>query len=347
MAVLVRMAAQPLLLFENNRKENTLKASNPSTIFRFHAAIVASALMITCCYPLAAQEIQSDCGLRIGSGPKSKIYELMVQDIQHMCATEVTVCSIPSIGGLPNLMMLSANQAELGIVQLDTLAQMADGGDENIAALQAVMPLHTNLLLILSLREGSRVGGTYMPLSGRTELFRKFSDLNGMKVAVVGSTLLLGQTLNKQTGYAMEFLVAESDDQAIKMLRTNQVQAIFTDGGWPLPSISRHTLGSGLILVEYDLPPKPPFTVAKRSYENLDAYNLPFLGIPNLLVTRPFNADGTLGKRVTALKNCILNHLDELQEGRFQAGWKDIKNPLETFGVTKFGNLASQKKLAR
>ena len=191
------------------------------------------------------------------------------------------------------------------------------------------------------------MGVTYIPFSGHTELFRKFSDLNGMKVAVVGSTQLLGQTLNKQTGYAMEFLIAESDDHAIKMLRANQVQAIFTDGGWPLPSISRHALGSGLMLVENDLHPKPPFTVVKRSYEKLDAYNLPFLGIPNLLVTRPFNADGELGKRVTALKNCILNHLYELQEGRFQAGWKDIKNPLETFGVTRFGNQTSQKKPVR
>ena len=121
-------------------------------------ALVAGALLVAIAWPIAAQEIQTDCALRIGSGPQGKIYQLMVQDIQRVCGAEVSFCSVPSIGGLPNLMMLSASQAELGIVQLDTLRQMTNGGDENIAALQAVMPLHTNLLHILSLRSGSRVG---------------------------------------------------------------------------------------------------------------------------------------------------------------------------------------------
>ncbi len=291
---------------------------------------------------VAAQENEQDCALRIGSGPRGKIYELMVQDIQRVCADEVSVCSLPSVGGLPNLMMLSSNQADLGIVQLDTLRQMATGGDENIADLQAVMPLHTNLLHIVSLRSGTRVGAAYfgntlLPWTGNQKEIRKFSDLKGTKIAVVGATQLLGQTLNKQTGFNMELLIAESDDDAIAMLRSNQVQAIFTDGGWPLPSISRHQASSGLALVEYDLPAKEPFVLVKRNYENLDAFNFTFLGIPNLLVTRPFKPNGAMGKRVVALQTCILSHLEELQEGRYQAGWKEIKNPLNTMGIVRFG----------
>lgn len=324
-----------------------MKKSKLISFLRRTNTIMHSALLMLVLYPLAAQEITSDCTLRIGSGPRGKIYELMVQDIQNVCAAEVSVCSVPSIGGLPNLMMLSANQVELGIVQLDTLKQMANGGDENIAALQAVIPLHTNLLHILSLRAGSkvgitRIGDTVVPWTGEVKVLSKFSDLRGAKIAVVGSTQLLGQTLNKQTGYAMEFLIAESDDEAIKMLRANQVQAIFTDGGWPLPSISRHQPSSGLMLVEYDLLAKEPFTLVKRNYENLDAFNFAFLGIPNLLVTRPFKTTGEMGKHVAALQRCLLKHLDELQEGRYQAGWKEIKNPQLTFGVTRFGKSTSR-----
>lgn len=328
-----------------------MKTTKSTQSIRSGIAMFAGALLAAVAWPLAAQETQPDCALRIGSGPKGKIYELMVQDIQRVCDIEVSVCSVPSIGGLPNLMMLSASQAELGIVQLDTLRQMATGGDENIAALQAVMPLHTNLLHILSLRAGSRVGvmkigAANVPWTGGVKMFSNFSDLKGAKVAVVGSTQLLGQTLNQQTNFAMEFLIAESDDQAIKMLKANQVQAIFTDGGWPLPSISRHLPDSGLMLVEYDLPVKEPFIATKRNYENLDAFNFAFLGIPNLLVTRPFKSNGDLGKRVAALQRCILNHMDELQEGRYQAGWKEIKNPLDTLGVARFGNNNSQKTVS-
>jgi len=329
-----------------------MKKTTTSPSSKIGIATVTGALLAAVAWPIAAQDTTLDCALRIGGGPKGKIYELMVQDIQKVCGAEVSVCSVPSIGGLPNLMMLAASQVELGIVQLDTLTQMAKGGDENIAALQAVMPLHTNLLHILSLRAGSLVGArmiksTHVPWTGDLKVFSKFSDLKGAKVAVVGSTLLLGQTLNKQTGYAMEFLVAESDDQAVRMLQTNQVQAIFTDGGWPLPSISRHQTDSGLMLVEYDLPIKEPFIAMKRNYENLDAFNFNFLGIPNLLVTRPFRNNGDSGKRVATLQRCILNHLDELQEGRFQAGWKEIKKPMDTLGVARFGNNNAQKTVSR
>ena len=56
---------------------------------------------------------------------------------------------------------------------------------------------------------------------------------------IVGSAQLLGQVLNKQLGYEMQLLIADNDDQAVTMLQAGQVQAIFTLGGWPLPSVRR------------------------------------------------------------------------------------------------------------
>jgi TRAP-type uncharacterized transport system substrate-binding protein len=307
-------------------------------------AVVAGLCAVTLSTAALAQDLTpSECAVRIGGGPKGKVYELMIKDMQAMCGSEVSICAVPSIGGLPNLMMLSSNQIELGIAQLDTLQVMASGGDESMAALQAVMPLHTNLLHILALREGSKVGVTAMPFSGKTQVLRKFSDLRGLKIAVVGSTQLLGQTLNKQTGYAMELLLAESDDSAIKMMQSNLVQAVFTDGGWPLPSIAARLPNSGLALVEFDLPPPPRFTIVQRTYQNLDSFNNKFLGSPNLLVTRPFKASGDIGRKVAKLQSCLIQHLEDLKEGRFQAAWKDIKEPLNTLGVTRFTPAVNEK----
>ena len=300
-------------------------------------AVATTVLCALGASPLAhAQEAQTDCAIRIGGGPKGKVYELMIKDMQAVCGAEVSICAVPSIGGLPNLMMLSSNQTELGIAQLDTLQVMAGGGDENIAALQAVMPLHTNLLHILALRNGSRVGVTGMPFSGQTQVIRKFSDLRGLKIAVVGSTQLLGQTLNKQTGFGMELLLAETDDIAIQMLQSNQVQAMFTDGGWPLPSIASRLPTSGLALVEFDIPAPPRFSIVQRTYQNLDSFNNKYLGSTNMLVTRPFKAGGDMGKKVATLQSCLIRHLEELKEGRYQAAWKDIKDPLNTLGVARF-----------
>ena len=131
-------------------------------------------------------------------------------------------------------------------------------------------------------------------------------------------------------------VIADTDDQAVGLLNSGQIQAIFTLGGWPLPSVSRIKNNSGLQLVEYDLKPQAPYVTVKRNYQNLDAFNLNFLGVPNLLVTRPFKSGGPLASRVSTLQSCLGQHLDELQEGRYQPIWKEIKDPTAAYGVTSF-----------
>ena len=98
----------------------------------------------------------SDCSLRIASGPDDKVYAHMVNDMKSVCGAAVSVCSVASKGGLQNLSLLSANSADLGIVQIDTLQEMSTG-DENVQTLQAVMPLHVNLLHVIALSSGSLV----------------------------------------------------------------------------------------------------------------------------------------------------------------------------------------------
>jgi hypothetical protein len=306
------------------------------------ATLMAAAALAT--LAVAAEDTSaSPTALRIGSGPDGKLYQLLVRDMQTVCGNDVPIVNVPTVGGIPNLMGLSASQLDLGLVQLDTLQEIGRDGDENIQMLQAVMPLHTNLLHVLSLREGFKSGeekkGILAWGSDEREIkvVRKFSDLQGLKVAAVGSTVLLGQRLSDQSNLNINLRKAETDDEAIKWLHENKVQAIFTDGGWPLPSIARLKGDSGLQLVEFNLTPKSPFLVVKRNYQNLDAFNMRFLGSPNLLVTRPFKPNGEMGKRVAALQSCLLKHLDELQEGRFQAAWKEIKAPSDTLGVPRYG----------
>ena len=308
---------------------------------------VATAAALMCCAGshVGAQDNPAAGALRVASGPAGKIYELMVRDMQTVCGATVPLRSIASTGGLQNLSSLSASEADLGIVQLDTLRDMK-GGDENIQALQAVMPLHNNLLHVLALTQGSPVGamtvmGKSIPGTGTTVSIRKFSDLKGLSVALVGSAQLMGQKLESQLGYGMQFLVAENDDEALALLRANKVQAVFTLGGWPLPTVARHTVANGLVLAEFDLTPQSPYITVKRNYQKLDAFNRTFLAVPNLLLTRPFRTTGAIGKQVGTLQVCLRQHLDELQEGRYQSAWKDIKDPDNTYGVARLSALPS------
>lgn len=299
--------------------------------------LAPAALLCVAAFHASAQDSAADCGLRIATGPKTGVYTLLAADIQKVCGNVTTMCQVPSTGGLQNLMALSASEADIGFAQLDLWQKMGKEGDQNIAVLQAIMPMHANLLHILTRSSGSKVEAkAYVPFSGTTKTFTKFSELKNADVALVGSAQLLGATLEKQTGYGMRFVAADTDDQAVSQLLAGNVQAVFTTGGWPYPAVSKHAAGSGLMLADFDLTAQAPFTVAKRNYVKLNAYNVNFLAAPNLLLTRPFKPNGEKGKLVSALQSCILNHLDELQEGAYHAVWKEIKNPVDTLGVPRW-----------
>lgn len=314
-------------------------------------SVACAMLLASATSPTQAQETKTEGNLRIAGGPGGKVYALMVKDMLAVCGSSVSFNGVASSGGLQNLTMLSANEADLAIVQFDTWQQMK-GSDENIAQLQSVMPLHNNLLHVLTLSGGSRIHvktimGVPVKGTGETRVLRKFSDLKGMGVALVGSAQVMGQELEKRLRYDMKLVAADTDDDALAMLRAGQVQAVFTLGGWPLPTITRHKASSGVMLADYDLAPQAPYVAVKRNYNNLESLNLTFLGIPNVLVTRPFKPEGVIGKRVAALQRCLRQNLDELQEGQYQPGWKEIKDPLADTGISAFAGGLGAAKVAR
>ena len=285
------------------------------------------------------------CELRVATGPRGKVYEKLFADMRSVCGDEVTLCAVPSEGGLQNLSLLAASQADVGLVQLDTVDTMKDG-DESVRRLQAVMPLHSNLLHVVTLSAGSKVEaalimGKPVPGTGRTVMVRNFSELKGLSIAAVGSAQLMGRTLEGQLGYGMKIENVDTDDQALARLRAGQVQAVFTTVGWPSPFISK-LRDDSFMLARFDLKPPLPYQVVKRNYQNLGALNHPFLAVPNLLLSPPYKAGGVYFKRVATLQRCLVKHLDSLQEGGFHPGWKEVREADQTFGVQMFPGAAAQ-----
>jgi len=313
--------------------------------------IMCAAVGLAGAVPAHAQGTPADCDLRIAGGPAGKVYELMIRDMQAACGSAVRVCPVTSTGGLQNLSLIAANEAELGIVQLDTLKEMMAGGDEALQSLQAVMPLHGNLLHVLVLAEGSKVDAVKLPLLGKmgagsATRFDKVSQLRGRTVVAVGSAQLMARSIDAQYRLGLQLLAADNDADALRALRAGQAEAVFTLGGWPLPAVAQHRAGSGLMLADFDLQANTPYAVATRSYPNLQAYNLRFLTAPNVLVTRTFKAGGTAWKRVAALQRCLATHLDELQEGRYQPAWKEIRDVRASHGLPLFGVAVAESTAA-
>ena len=322
---------------------------------KFRTTVTALALLATLPAlaappaPAAAPVEEARCDLRVATGPRGKVYEKLFADMRQVCGTEVTLCAVPSEGGLQNLTLLSSSQADIGLAQLDTWETLKEG-DDNVRKLQLVMPLHSNLLHVISLRGGSRVGATIImerpvPGTGRVVQVRTYEDLMGLRVAAVGSAQLMSQTVARQLGLRIEVHNADSDDQALEMLNSGKVQAVFTTVGWPSPFVGR-LRDDTYTLVRFEGKLPSPYQLVKRNYQNLGALNHPFLAAPNLLLTPPFRTTGNYFKRVATLQRCLAKNLDTLQEGSFHPGWKEVLDPRQSYGLTLFPGAAAQTAAA-
>jgi TRAP-type uncharacterized transport system substrate-binding protein len=317
---------------------NTVKSSLSILVLSAIAALAGAAV------PEPA-ETPASCQLKVATGKHGKGYSKLFADIQSVCGSQVQMCEVETEGGLDNLTTLSANQADLGFVQLDTLDDMKDS-DASIGALQAVLSLNANLLHIVARESGysyegaKRLGGMR---AGETVTVavNTLSDLRGRAVAVVGSAQKLGRKVNDEHKLAIRVIDVATDEQALTMLKAGQVDAVFSTSGWPNGPVTKLKRESGLKLINFDVIGAHEKTV-KKNYANLGAYNVVFLTAPNLLVTRPFSAKGPNGKNVAALQACILKNLSTLQEGRFEPGWQEVKTPNDTAGWTKF--VGTQKR---
>lgn len=269
-------------------------------------------------------------GLKMATGPGDKGYSKLFSDMSKISNGKLQLCEVRTTGGLDNLTALSEKQADLGIVQIDTLKTM-QAGDDNVAALQVVMALNNNFLHVVTSANGYTFAGEkkYLVLAGDSKTVRitAFSQLRGQRVALVGSAQLLGRQLNKQLGYGMIFTDVDgkdADKKAFDMVKKGQVYAAFTVSGWQHGAIKTLTQDDGLTLVPFDAPISAPYTVKPFNYKNIGVYNVQALAVQNVLVTRPFS--GAKVQDVAMLKRIIADNLNELKDGDFQPAWNEIKN---------------------
>lgn len=291
--------------------------------------------------PAAAPAADCD-GLKVATGPAGKGYSKLFADMQKVCGGTVHICEVQTGGGLDNLNSLSTNEADIGLAQVDTLADMKSG-DENISSLQAVMPLNFNYLHVVTAANGFTVAGEkklgFLKGDSKQVVVQRFSDLRGQRVAVVGSAALLGRKLDRTLGYNIQFIDVDKDDAAFQMVKSGQVAAAFTLSGWPSGTVGALKQDSGLSLVPFDVSISAPYVVRPINYKGLGVYNSNALAIPNVLLTRPFK--GAKVNDVAALKSCISSHLVDLQEGSYSPGWKEIKSLENTYDIPKFAAGAS------
>jgi TRAP-type uncharacterized transport system substrate-binding protein len=281
--------------------------------------------------------------LRIATGKAGKGFSRVFADIRGVCGSVVPLVEVETEGGLQNLTVLAANKADLGFVQVDTLNAMRDG-DTSIGALQALMPMNTNLLHVVARASGFErpPNGLIDRLSGsKTVVVASIGDLKHLPVAVVGSARALGRELDRTHALGLQFVDVSTDEEGLGLLKRGTVAALFSTSGWPNGPVQALKRSDRLYLVRFDLKVQQPYQIVTRNYENLDAFKLPFLGVQNLLMTRPFTPDGAYGRAVAALRDCMKKNLVTLREGPYEPSWQEVKVDAPAIeGVTVFGAVA-------
>lgn len=262
--------------------------------------------------------------LRIATGAKGKGFSRVFADVQSVCGAQVAMTEVTSEGGLQNLTTLAANRADLGFVQLDTLRELKTS-DEAIGQLQMVQPMNANLLHLVARQDGHP--RWWLPLDHRwvNKPITRFTDLQGLPVAAVGSARSLGRLLDRQHDLGLVFKDVETDEQALQLVKSGQAAAMLTTSGWPNGPVQRLGRADRLMLLPFDLPVKAPYQLVRKNYDNIDTFNFDFLASPNLLVTRPFAPGGAKGQAVQVLRTCLQKNLRVLQEGAFEPAWREVR----------------------
>lgn len=303
--------------------------------------------------PPAAAAPAAECeGLKIGTGPAGKGYSKLFADIKKVCGNVIEVCEVNTAGALDNLTGLSTNDQDIGFTSIDAAGYMQNG-DENIKDLLAVMSVNANFIHVVVPVNGITIetkkwGG--LSKDTTTEYIRKFSDLRGKTVAVVGTAQFMARKLSDQFGLGITFVDVNgktADADAFAMVKTGKVHAMMTVSGWPSGPVSGLTQADGLTLVPFDLAIAAPYIVKPVNYKNLGVYNVQSVGAPNVLMTRPFKAGGEKAPMVAKLKSCLKTNMVKMQEGSFQAAWKEAKDIENVYGWPKFQVGTSETKTAK
>lgn len=287
-------------------------------------------------------------GLKVATGPAGKGYSKIFRDMRQACGAVVPMCEVNTSGGLDNLNAMSTKEADIGLAQIDTWTTMKPG-DRNIAALQAVIGMHSNFMHVVTASNGYTVEGPrklYGAMKGDPVqvVIQRVSQLKGKPVALVGSAQLLG----RQVSQMMELNISpvdvdgpNADADAIKMVQNGQVAAAFTVSGWQHGALKNLNQTSGVTLVPFDLSLRDGTNYAVRqvNYKNLGVFNVNMLGVSNVLFTRPFQGEKAV--EVSKLRDCLTDKLQEMRENDFEPAWNEVADLNNTFGVPRFAGVST------
>jgi uncharacterized protein YwbE len=119
----------------------------------------------------------------------------------------------------------------------------------------------------------------------------------------------------------------DKDQEAIAKLKKGEVHAVLTMAAHPHGVVDKLTQKDGFQLVSWNAGPTGVYRVVKKNYKGMGAFGTQFLAAPNMLMTRPVDPNGDIGKQVTTLKSCIASKVSYMQDtDGFEPSWAEATN---------------------
>ncbi len=333
-----------------------------SSVTAFLALLSAQNVLAAVAEPEPPAPPPAQCNITFATGAAGKGYSKYYANYAKVCP-QVPTCEKTSEGGLENLSLLIAKEADVGLADVFTLMNMLDK-DDAYKGLQVVASLHNNLLHVLTLTNGFDLPGQPVagpkvknpkysiapwnkepefidgpPVPGPTVHvdIGAFSHLKGKPVGLVGSAQFIVRKLDSMAGHGMVFTDYDSDAAAIAALKSGKVQGVMTMAAWPHGVIDKMKPAEGIKLVNYDLQATAPLFTTKKGYKNLGQYSVQFLGTPNVLLTRPFTPGGENARLVASIRSCIATNLQKLKDTKgFEPAWSEVNDMRQTFTLPAF-----------
>ncbi len=285
------------------------------------------------CFATEPSETCPDNYLIFSTGNPQNTYAKMFKNISayypNLCENSNTT------GGFDNILNILRRNADVGLAQSDTIDIVQRTDSMVTKNIRSLMSLHANTMHIIVLRngillkEGSEGFLGYGSSKEQRQIIVDMRDLRGKKVAVLGSALPTSTIINERLQLSIDAIEVFKPEEGISKLQNNEVVAFLAMGGKPLSWVEKLD-GKMFNLAAFDpsdIQRLGNFYIpTKVSYKNLGLFGLPCLSVQNELFV--WNYKGKRAADLIALKNAIIENLEEIKEDRAShPAWQEVEDP--------------------
>lgn len=247
-------------------------------------------------------------------GGKTGTYWAMFEQMQQICGESIPITAMETSGSTQNVDLLTSNKVNGAMVQSDVL--WVRSKTENLSNVKTLLALHPEEVHLIAMTQSKKTAGGFAGFGAKPIEFTDLESLAGQNVAAAGGSFITAQALKLLSDVNYNIVEAPTNDAAMDMLRSGQVEAVIGVGGSPLGWVNGLSKEFKLLYISESSAEKLKvlYSPANLNYSSMsNSMGVKTVSTDALLVTREYkSARYVSGLR--KLRTCVSDNLDELKE---------------------------------